>query len=142
MFDTCTLAVLVLMNKALPISPLDRPAATNSRTSTSRGVRPLIGLSDRFDCRGEAGPLAQRREPLDQQSRAQIQRLGRRRRQHRLGLGAVAARHQVLGQPQSRVRTQVGRTGLLVQALDSGSPAIGAVGQLGLDDRQPEAAGC
>ena len=49
MFDTWTLAVLVLMNKVLPISPLDRPAATNSRTSTSRGVRPLIGLSAAFE---------------------------------------------------------------------------------------------
>ena len=39
MFDTCTLAVLVLMNRARPISPLERPSATRASTSASRAVR-------------------------------------------------------------------------------------------------------
>src|SRR3954452_1170587 len=40
MFDTCTLAVFGLMNSALAIWPLDRPAATRSSTSRSRSVSP------------------------------------------------------------------------------------------------------
>ena len=43
MFDTCTLAVLLLMNRACPISGLDRPAA--SRVSTSRSVSPNLASS-------------------------------------------------------------------------------------------------
>ena len=42
--ETCTLAVLVLMNNADPISPLERPSATSCSTSISRGVSPATGL--------------------------------------------------------------------------------------------------
>ena len=40
MLETCTAAVLGLMNSASAIWRLLRPAATNANTSTSRGVRP------------------------------------------------------------------------------------------------------
>ena len=40
MLETCTLAVLALMNSSLAICGLERPAATSARTSRSRSVRP------------------------------------------------------------------------------------------------------
>ena len=49
MLETCTLAVLVLMNSAEAISPLDRPSATSCSTSSSRGVSPAIGLTSAGD---------------------------------------------------------------------------------------------
>src|SRR5437867_10972162 len=40
MLETCTLAVLALMNRARAISGLDRPAASSASTSRSRSVSP------------------------------------------------------------------------------------------------------
>ena len=50
MFDTCTLAVLVLINNARPISPLDRPSSSSPSTSASRAVRADVAGEE--VCRG------------------------------------------------------------------------------------------
>jgi len=59
MLETCTLAVLGLMNNAWAIWRLLRPAATSASTSASRGVRPSCsaGVDAPVATAGAPGPV-------------------------------------------------------------------------------------
>ena len=66
MFETWTLAVFVLMNRARPISPFERPSATSASTSASRAVSVV------------AAARATRHEPVEGRDAAAPRRGARR----------------------------------------------------------------
>ena len=116
MLETCTLAVLVLMNSA----DADLAIGSAIRHQLQHLEFARRQPSDRTRLRrrrhNETGALRQRRNPIGQQSRAEGDRLLRRGRQHFLGLGTLPPRDQVLAQPQARIRTQMGGRRLLPPA--------------------------
>lgn len=112
MLDTCTLAVLSLMNRASAICRLVRPEATSPSTSRSRGVRPnsartaarTRGGGGRRVGEIDAGAAGQRADLLGEQAGAQVARDRPGLVDHlRHGLAGGARGQQHLAVPSPRV---------------------------------------
>nr|WP_284288264.1 iron chelate uptake ABC transporter family permease subunit [Angustibacter aerolatus] len=116
MFDTCTLAVLVLMNRCRPISPLLRPCATRASTSCSRAVRASDAGSLRRAVRAVApvrcrlGQQRRRTQPLGGGERA----VEARRPPRPVARPPAARRPAAPASARSRRRGRSARTGSTV----------------------------
>ena len=110
MLETCTLAVLVLMNNAEPISPLERPSATSCSTSISRGVSPAAGPLLRRRSDHETGPLGAARRS-GRPARVEPMAIASADAVAKTCLASLRSRpaNEVLGQPQSGQRPQMRR---------------------------------